>query len=111
MSHWSGRVAPTPTAGPLMAAMIGLRTSQGAMARGGLGPRPVGRRLARAVEAHAGEVRAGVEAAPRAGHHDGAHGVVGVAGGEGLVQLASHGGRVGVQPLGAVQRDRARRRP
>ena len=36
MSHCRGSVAPTPTAGPLIAAMIGFRTSHGAIERGGL---------------------------------------------------------------------------
>jgi len=73
-------------------------------------PRIVG--MARAAELllsgrilDAREVRAGAERAPGAGDDDRADGVVRVAGGERLRELASHRRRVCVQPLGTVERD------
>jgi hypothetical protein len=52
------------------------------------------------------QVRAGAEAAPRAGDHDGAHVVVRVRGVQRLDQLAAHRGGERVQALGPVERDR-----
>ena len=87
-------VMPTPTAGPLIAAITGFVRVEDAQ-----------RHLAAAVARHrvavhavapvegvaaAAEVGAGAEAAPGAGHDDGAHVVVGVRAVERLDQLALH---------------------
>ena len=111
-------VAPTPTAGPLIAPITGLveakiaqRELPAVVAR----HVAVGRRQqrglggARAVVeglAAGGEIGAGAVAATGAGHDDRAHVVVGVGLVEGLDQLAAHRRRPRVQPLGAVERDR-----
>ena len=53
----------------------------------------------------AGHVGAGAEAAAGAGDHDCPHGFVGVRLGEGLAQLARHHRSLGVELVGAVERD------
>ena len=89
-------VMPTPTAGPLIAAITGLCDSKMRSvtcpppSRGTRRRRRGRARRASKVLAAAAEVGAGAEAAARAGDDDRAHVVVGVGAVEGLDQLARH---------------------
>ena len=102
MSYCSGRVMPTPTAAPLIAAMIGLRTSQGSIlaTRGRSCPFARRERVAAALQ-----IRARAERAAGAGHDHRAHRVVAVAAHQVLVQLDAHLRGVGVHALGPIERD------
>src|SRR5277367_6216710 len=80
MSHCIGSVIPIPTAGPLIAAMIGLRTFHGRIAR--------------------------AERATGPGDDDHTHVVVLVVLGERSVEVRGHRSRERVQFLRPIQRDR-----
>ena len=103
-------VAPTPTAGPLIAAITGFvdskirSVSSPPLSR--LAPATLSR--LRAVErvAAAAQVRARAEAPAGAGDDDRAHVVVRVREIERRAQLCAHLRGPRVQPLGSVQRDR-----
>ena len=104
-------VMPTPTAGPLIAAMTGFFDSK---MRSDTSPPPSrcvsivsALTLRGAVEglAAAAQVGAGTEATPGAGDDDRAHRVVGVGLIEGVDQLDAHLRGEGVELVRAVQRD------
>ncbi len=109
MSIGSVMVAPTPTAGPLMAAITGLVESK--MRRVTMPPpsRGTSPSAARSRQSNVspprGEVGARAEAASRAGDDDRTHVVVGVRVVEGVEQLVAH--RLGerVESFGPVERD------
>ena len=124
-SQYSAYTRPSPAQAPLMAAMIGLGTAGKYECASGSRdwtahrrarrwpPRPAPRRRVGTDRAQAVHVGTGAEAPPRTGEHDHAHaGVVGGAAHRRAQRLAQAGG-VGIQPVGAVQRDRgdALRRP
>ena len=112
MSIGSVIVTPTPTAGPLIAAITGFRLSKirsdtrpppsrGTPVGPGLvAPATGGERLATARQ-----VGAGAEAAAAPGDDDRPHLVVGVGAVEGIDQLAHHRAGEGVELVGAVERD------
>ena len=111
-------VMPTPTAGPLIAAITGLVLRKMRSVRMPPPSRGTSSPLSSAISpracalapveglAAALEVGARAEAAALAGHDHDAHVVVGVGEVERLHQLLVHRRGVGVQPLGPVERDR-----
>ena len=102
---------PTPTAAPLIAAMLRLaaivdRLDEPAARR----PRPRALKHRRALAdieriRAAGDIRTGTEPAPRAGNDDHADVVVGVGLLERVLDLRSHQRGVGVELVRPVQRD------
>ena len=101
MSIGSVIVTPTPTAGPLIAAITGFGSSKirsdDAAAAVAVAPCVPRSACALALESNVSpplaEVGAGAEAAARAGHDDHAHVVVGVGVVEGLDQLVASSSR------------------
>ena len=93
MSIGSVIVTPTPTAGPLIAAMIGFFELEDAQRHAAAAVAMLVERAARAAvverAAAAAEVGAGAERAPGAGDDDRAHRVVGIGAVEGVDQLAA----------------------
>ena len=115
MSIGSVSVMPTPTAGPLIAAIEGLRQlkiastkplPERALSRPPVAntPAPSSADVSKARGA-GGDVRAAQNRAARAGHDDGANVVVGV-GAKRVLELRAHGAGIGVQLVGPVERDR-----
>ena len=104
MSHCKGKVSPTPTAGPLMAANTGVAIVQGDISDiGG----PMSSSLVAApptVLPARSSAGAGAERPPGAGDDDGSDLVGGVEGGEGMAEVAPHLGGVGVEMLGSIER-------
>ncbi len=109
MSIGSVIVMPTPTAGPLIAAITGFSESKMRSVNlpAGVARHPPSCLPVAPVErvAAAAQVRSGAEAAALAGDDDRAHVVVGIGAVERLDQLASHGRRKRVQPVGPVERN------